>query len=76
MKRIKNRSSCATFWLETNREQSGRRHATKENSMRCGVPSKDLKEVQELGRHSREEEVNHVEKSESCRRLQWVELGF
>lgn len=45
MKQIKNRSPFATSWLETNREQSGRRHTTKANSMRCGVPSKDLKEV-------------------------------
>jgi len=42
MTQIKNLSSCATFWLETNREQSGRLHATKENSIRCEVRSKDL----------------------------------
>jgi len=83
MKQIKNRSSCATFWPETNREQSGRRHATKGNSIRCEVPSKDLNrevhiewKVQKLGRQFREEKVNHVEKSERCRRLRWVELGL
>jgi hypothetical protein len=43
VQKIKNRSSHATFWLETNREQSGRLHATEENSVRCEVPSKDLK---------------------------------
>jgi hypothetical protein len=31
-------------------------------------------EFQELGRHFREEEVNHVETSERCRGLRWVEL--
>jgi hypothetical protein len=46
MLHIKNRSSCATFWPEMKREQSGRLHATKGNSIRCEVPGKDLnKEV-------------------------------